>query len=342
MLTEESRRAAIEAALRSTFDDPGLRPGRLIESPVSWLARQTDRLMALDAFVLRPGDADYPEMLVGIEDEPACLFARGRRPLPGQPLVAIIGSRRPTASGLRFAQETARLLVRHGLAVVSGMARGIDGEAHRAALEAADDLLPSIGVLATGLDVVYPPEHRALQSAMAERGLLLTEFPPGSPPLRYHFLRRNRLLSGLATLVVVVEARARSGALVTVGHALSQGRDVGAVPGDVFSEASVGSNHLLTEGATPFTSPGAVLQRLIDQGHRALPGSGRDLDLPTSSARPFPPAFRPLESHFSSRPTTLEELAALTNRPVARLLAELLELEMAGCVRRWPGGFVRA
>ncbi|TPW11638.1 MAG: DNA processing protein [bacterium] len=352
MLTEESRRAALEAALRSTFDDSGLRPGPLIESEASWLARQTDRLMALDAFVLRPGDTDYPAMLVGIEDEPVALFARGRRPRPGQPMVAIVGSRRPTPSGLRFARETARLLVRHGVGVVSGMARGIDGEAHRAALDALDaadaaqdpttGMLPSIGVLATGLDLVYPPEHRALQTTMAERGLLVTEFPPGSPPLRHHFLRRNRLLSGLAMLVVVVEARQRSGALVTVDHALTQGREIGAVPGDVFREASAGSNRLLTEGATPFTSPAAVLQWLIDQGHEVVSagGSARGEPLPGSTGS-FPDALRPLEHHFSSHPITVEELAARTDRPVARLLAELLELEMAGCVRRWPGGFVR-
>lgn len=341
MVTEEFRRAALEAAIHSTFDDSGLRPGQLIESRASWVSRQADRLLALGAFVLRPGDDDYPPMLVGIEDEPACLFALGRRPRPGQPAVAIIGSRRPTPSGIRFARETARLLVRHGVTVVSGMARGIDGEAHRAALEAGGDFLPSIGVLATGLDLVYPPEHRLLQSAMGEQGLLVTEFPPGSPPLRHHFLRRNRLLSGLATLVVVVEATARSGALVTVGHALSQGRDVGAVPGDVFSEASAGSNHLLTEGATPFTSPGAVLQRMIDQG---MVGADTRLvasESGVSSAGSFPEAYRPLEPHLGSSPITLEDMAGRTGHPVARLLAELLELEMAGCVRRWRGGFVR-
>lgn len=299
-------------------------------------------MLALGAFVLRPGDIDYPPMLIGIEDEPACLFALGRRPPPGQPSVAIVGSRRPTPSGLRFAAETSRLLVRHGLSVVSGMARGIDGEAHRAALSVGVDSLPSIGVLATGLDLVYPPEHRALQSAMAERGLLLTEFPPGSPPLRHHFLRRNRILSGLAILVLVVEARARSGALVTVGHALTQGRDIGAVPGDVFSEASAGSNHLLTEGATPFTSPAAVLQRMIDLGHGAAATSEAGPEPWTTATDTFPEAFRPLERHLGSRPITIEAMAALTGHPVTRLLEELLELEMAGCVRRWRGGFVRA
>jgi DNA processing protein len=341
MVTEELRRAGLEAALRAAFDDGVLQPRLLTESADSWVARQVDRLQALGAWVLTPADPHFPRLLVGIENEPAFLFARGRPPAAEQPGVAIIGSRRPTPTGLRFAGELARLLVRHGLCVVSGMARGIDGEAHRAALAAAGDALPSIGVLATGLDGSYPPEHRPLQAAMAERALLLTEFPPGAAPLKHHFLRRNRLLSGLSHLVVVVEARRRSGALLTVRHALDQGREVGAVPGDVYSEASAGSNRLLLDGAAPLVSPEAVLERLIEAGHARLaswPG------LPSGPGRGAPVAGAPgedLVARLTSRPRSVEELSRETGRPVATLLAELLELEMAGAARRWSGGFVR-
>jgi len=360
MVMEELRRAALEAALRASFDDPVLAPRPLIESPDSWVARQCDRLLALDAWVLAPDDPDYPRQLVGIENEPAFLFARGRRPAAGQPAVAIVGSRKPTPSGLRFTAELSRLLVRHGLVVVSGMALGIDGEAHRAALSAAFDPLPSIGVLATGLDASYPPAHRALQVAMAERALLLTEFPPGSAPLKHHFLRRNRLLSGLAQLVVVVEAREKSGALLTVQHANNQGRDVGVVPGDVYSEASIGSNRLLVEGATPFLSPGAVLEWLIHtspcglpampgrEGARSSPGAtgssppatGSSPDA-TAGTPPVTDRLAALVERLSSHPASVEELARTTGRPVPALLADLLDLEMAGMARRWSGGFVR-
>jgi DNA processing protein len=345
MVKEELRRAALERALRASFDEPVLTPRRLVESTESWIARQLDRLLALDAWVLMPGDPDYPRLLVGIPDEPTALFARGRRPAAEQPAVAIVGSRRPSPSGLRFAAELARLLVRHGLTVVSGMARGIDGEAHRAALAAAGDPLPSIGVLATGLDASYPPEHRALQQAMAERALLLTEFPPGAAPLKHHFLRRNRLLSGLAHLVVVVEARERSGALLTVKHALEQGRDVGTVPGDVYSEASAGSNGLLVEGATPFTSPGAVLEFLIQaRACAALPArtvAGRRSGDRSPGAVAGSDRLAALAERLSSHPVTIEELARATGRTVPALLADLLDLEMAGVARRWSGGFVR-
>ena len=183
--------------------------------------------------------------------------------------------------------------------------------------------------------MTYPPEHRALAGAIVERGAIITEFPPGSPPIRYRFLRRNRLLSGLARGVVVVEARSRSGALVTTDYALRQGREVFAVPGDVFNEAAAGANWLIAEGATPVVSPDDLLARC-----RALPGF-ETLLVPERNREVRDPGGTLVEQ-LDATPLGAEELAARSGRPVEEVRLELLELELLGRVRRWPGGFVRA
>lgn len=344
-MTKGGRRAALEEALRRCLDDPGLNPGPAVGSHHDWIHRSADRLMELGAGAVFPGADGFPPGLLGIPEEPTHLFTLGVWP-PAEPQVAIVGTRRPTAGGLRFAGGLARALARHGVGVVSGLALGIDGAAHRAALDGAEAASPGAGptvaVLATGLERVYPPAHAGLRRAIVERGALVTEFAPGAPPLRYHFLRRNRLISGMARVTVVIEAGASSGALVTAEYAVRQGREVFAVPGDVYSPVSIGTNRLIEQGAAPLVTPEGLLGRLRQDGWLAA-GAGPggvasddpDVDLP----RPLREVLARMES---SRVVSAETLALAAGRAITELWPLLIDLELRGFVRRAPGGYVRA
>lgn len=204
------------------------------------------RAVAEGAQVLTPQDPRFPAALTEIPDAPTLLFARGRTEFLQQPAVGVVGSRTHTRYGAEACRHFAAGLARAGLAVVSGMARGLDAIAHRAALDAGG---ATIGVLGHGLGIVYPAANRPLFDRMAQDGCLLTEFPPGEPPKQGSFPRRNRLISGLARAVLIVEARERSGALITADRALAQGREVLAVPGPITSPTSTGCNRLIQHGA---------------------------------------------------------------------------------------------
>jgi DNA processing protein len=365
MAKEETRRAGLSAALARCLDDGGLHPGPFHTTADDWIVRARDQLLALGVRALLPGAADFPARLLEIPDPPTHLFALGADVDWSPPAVAIVGSRRPSPSGRRFARELGRLLARHGVLVVSGLARGIDGEAHAGALSAGG--APTVAIVANGLDTIYPPEHRTLQSSIAASGLVLTEFPPGSAPVPFHFLRRNRLLSGLSVATVVVEARERSGALVTVEHALRQGREVFAVPGDVFNDSAAGTNRLIEQGATPLLSPGALLQWLMEMGgggglsaaaSSGAPdggGAARGARSPAGNAHPALAASAPDPGSFEHLDDRLRRIARLLERGVVSAddLARragvspqsawsvLLELELLGIARRYPGGFAR-
>jgi len=194
---------------------------------------------------LEPGGDGYPADLGEIHDPPARLFVRGR--LPAEPMIAIVGSRRATSYGLRVAYQLAADLSSSGVAVVSGLARGIDAAAHRGALSGPT---PTVAVMATGLDRIYPPEHAELATAIARTGALVTEAPDGTAPLPARFPIRNRIISGMSKGVVVVEAAARSGALITARMAAEQGRDVFAVPGSIENPLTEGTHALIDDGAT--------------------------------------------------------------------------------------------
>jgi DNA protecting protein DprA len=204
------------------------------------------------------GQPDFPRELTTIPDPPPYLFLRGAcwQRLPG-PRVGIVGSRAASRSGKEIARVLARDLALSGCTVVSGLARGVDAEAHRGALEAGG---VTLGVLGAGIDVIYPPEHEDLQSRMLEEGGVISEFPPGAPPLRLHFPRRNRILAGLIDVLVVVEGSEKSGARSTVDHALDQGREVMAVPRDPVIPGSELPNRLIFEGARPAISAREVIE----------------------------------------------------------------------------------
>jgi DNA processing protein len=259
-----------------------------------------------------------------VQGDPAALLA---------PAVALVGARAASEYGLRSARRLAADLARAGLVVVSGLARGIDGAAHEAALEAGGR---TVAVLAGGLDHVYPPEHGALARRIAECGALASEFPLGTPPLAAYFPLRNRLISGVAEAVVVVEARVRSGSLVTARHALEQGRDVLVVPGPVDAPTSEGSNRLLRDGARPALDASDVLEE-IAWARRARaperPAGGRPDD---SGPEPA------LLAELRRAPATRDELVARTGRAPHQLALDLLELELAGRVAEDRDGRLHA
>ena len=202
--------------------------------------------------ILLWSDEGYPERLGHLVDPPPVLFARGQLELLGRPSVTIVGSRRSTAYGRRSAEALAAQMALRRITVVSGLALGIDGASHRGALEVGGD---TIAVLGSGIDLIQPASHRRLGERIAREGLLLSEFLPGEPARAHHFPRRNRILAALSSAVVVVEAAEKSGALITVEHALDLGRDVYAVPGALDAPQSRGCNVLIRQGAQVITSP---------------------------------------------------------------------------------------
>ncbi|MBI5156779.1 MAG: DNA-protecting protein DprA [Acidimicrobiia bacterium] len=220
-------------------------------------ARREAALRDAGARVVYLGAPEYPELLAVIADPPDVLFVRGS--LPPAPMVAVVGTRRSTAYGRSLARAFGRAVAEAGWALCSGLARGIDGEAHRGALEAGG---ATVGVLGCGSDVVYPREHLRLIAEVEGAGAVVTEYPPGTPPHGWRFPPRNRIISGLSRAVVVVEAAATGGALVTAARAAEQGREVFAVPGDVDRESSLGCNLLIRDGAIPVLGAADLIEAL--------------------------------------------------------------------------------
>jgi len=241
--TVRDLRAEFGSAANAFDAAPGLSGhGPALEEADALLARAA----SCGARVLLPDDDDYPPALHDLGDPPPWLFALGRLAVLDRPVVAIVGTRRATPYGLRVARGLARELARAGVAVASGLARGIDAAAHRGALDAGGD---TAAVLGTGVDIAYPPAHRALHAEVAHRGLLLSEELPGDHASGGSFPRRNRIIAALARATIVVEAPVKSGALITAAHALELQRAVAAVPGPIDVPASAGSNELLRDGA---------------------------------------------------------------------------------------------
>jgi DNA processing protein len=284
--------------------------------------------------VLLPGDDDYPAALSELHDPPPHLFAIGELALLRAPAVAIVGTRRATPYGERVARELSAALARAGVAVVSGLARGIDAAAHRAALDAGGG---TIAVLGTGVDVPYPAAHRALHREIGAAGLLLAEELPGVRPTNGSFPKRNRLIAALARATIVVEAPVRSGALITAAQALDLGRAVAAVPGPIDAPASGGTNELLRDGAIVIA---AVADALALVGAPPPPAAPPVLDSP---------AERAVWEALAAGPADLDLLAARATIPARECLAAVTMLEMRGVVectvtgeiRRRPGDSAR-
>lgn len=294
------------------------------------LAELTERA---GARVLIPGDVEFPPALRTIPDPPPVLFAQGNLALLERPAVAIVGSRDHSAYGLAVARSIAAQAARGGIVVASGMARGLDAVAHAAALDAGGT---TIGVLGNGIGVIYPSANRALYERVAAGGLLLTEFPPGERPHAGSFPRRNRLISGLARVTVVVEAAVGSGALITAGTALDQGREVVAVPGPITSPVSAGCNRLIRDGATPYLEPVDLFQHYPE----AVPVP-EEPPASEPGTRPLPDTLtageRQVAEQLGLEPVHLDALIQRSGRAPGDLLALLCALELYGVVEQLPG-----
>ncbi len=274
--------------------------------------------------VVALGAPEYPPRLAEIHDPPLLLYVRGV-PGPEDEAVAVVGARRASVYGRAVAERLGGGLARAGVTVVSGLARGADAAAHRGALSAGGR---TVAVLGCGLDRVYPPEHEALAREVAGSGALLSEFPPGVPPLAHHFPMRNRIIAGLSRAVVVVESRLRSGSLITANLAGEAGKPVFAVPGSVDSELSRGPHALIRDGAALVEGPD---QLLVDLGYR-----------PLESLSAAPPPEDPLQRRIlEALPETeavgLEALLRGLSVPAPPVLAALLGLELGGFIRSLPG-----
>ncbi|MGE4605391.1 MAG: DNA-processing protein DprA, partial [Myxococcota bacterium] len=274
-----------------------------------------------EAVALPVDSPDYPERLSALSDPALLLLVRGRPELLSRPAVAIVGSRAATVYGKRVARQIAADLAAAGLTVVSGLARGVDAEAHEGALEAGG---VTVAVLACGIDRVYPPEHRALARRVAASGAVIGELPLGTPPKAPFFPMRNRLISGLSLAVVVVEARERSGSLITASHAANQGRDVFAVPGPITAPTSAGTNQLLRDGACVALGAEDVLRELGVESLRT-PSPARQTRRLGDSAAAILAALR-------DAPASRDELGQRLDRAPEQLALDLLELELDGRV----------
>lgn len=282
------------------------------------------------------GDPRYPAALLHIEDPPPLLYLMGRLDLPLDPshCLAIVGSRNPTPQGALNARQFAQSLAEAGLTIVSGLALGIDGAAHEGALAGHADTperLATVAVVGTGLDRVYPKSHHALAHRIAERGLILSEYPLGTPPLAANFPRRNRLIAGLSGATLVVEAALQSGSLITARLASEQGKEVFAIPGSIHATQSRGCHALIRQGAKLVESAQDVLEE--------LPGLSRSAAVAADAIAPQDDDA--LLQALGLDPVSLDALQARTGLDIAALQARLMALELDGLVARLPGGLLQ-
>lgn len=320
--------AAVRAPHGALVRLPGFTPAGATAVRAASLERGRRAVAALErlgARVLVPEDERFPPLLREIPSPPAVLFVWGDDRLLTRPAAAIVGSRNHTPYGADVAQRLAGGVARAGGVVVSGMARGIDAVAHTAALDAGGG---SVGVLGNGFGVIYPAANRALYERMVAAGCLVTEFPPGERPNAGAFPRRNRLISGLARVTVVVEAASASGAVSTADQALDQGRTVLAVPGPITSPTSVGTNRLIQQGARPALEVADVLEEL---GLAPVP----EAPAPQASApRDLEPLERVLWERMAAEPAHVDQLVAAARAEPAAVLGALTSLELRGLVRQ--------
>lgn len=298
------------------------------------VARERAAVARLGARHLFLGEADYPHLLAQIDTAPPVLIVRGQTELAARPVVAMVGARNASAAACRFARDLAYALANEGLVVVSGLARGIDTAAHRGAIEGG-----TIGVIASGIDIAFPPENAELQERVAREGLLIAEQPPGAEPLARHFPQRNRIIAGLALGTVVVEAAPRSGSLITARLAGEAGREVMAVPGSPADPRAQGCNLLIREGATLVQSAADILEQIrpIDPRMVRAPthgyGAPSPIDASDSERRVVTGLLGPV-------PVAIDELIRQSGFAPAVVQMVLLELELGGRLDRHAGGRV--
>lgn len=321
------------AASASTLKALGLKPdlttkigqpsSRLVESDLAWLRQPGNHIVC-------HGDAGYPDLLREIADPPPLLYARGNIELLQNPQIAIVGSRLCTPGGAQTALEFAAQLAACGLTISSGLATGIDSQAHRGALQAGGT---TIAVCGTGVDRIYPLQNRRLADQIAERGLIISEFPLGSAASRQNFPQRNRIISGLCLATLVVEAAERSGSLITARLAAEQGREVFAIPGSIHNPQSRGCHRLIRDGAK-------LVEKIEDISEDLSSLLGYMFEHRTSprAAQPLDAGLRGLLDAIGYDPVNTDTLASRSGLTIDKLSSMLLQLELKDLIRSAPGG----
>ncbi|MBN8727136.1 MAG: DNA-processing protein DprA [Xanthomonadales bacterium] len=314
----------------------------IIQRDLDWLAEPGHRLLGCD-------DADFPALLVESPGAPAALFVAGDPAYLWWPQVAIVGSRNASQAGLATARDFARTLASAGFAITSGLADGIDGATHAAALDAA---ATTIAVLGTGPDVIYPPRHRELAARIAQHGALVSEFPPGTGPHPSHFPRRNRIIAGLSLGTLVVEAGLRSGSLITARNAGEAGREVFAIPGSIHNPLARGCHRLIRQGAKLVETAAEVVEELAPLANelgdalrarlQAIPAASlASAAGPARSAHESEPGYARLLAALGQETLGIDQLAARSGLGVEALSPMLLMLELEGAVVASAGGYAR-
>ncbi len=339
--------ANIFAASRAALIAQGLKPPtieQLHDTEILAKAQaEIERLTAIDTQVITLADASYPQLLREIYDPPIVLYVKGDiNAALTLPTIAVVGSRRCSTYGTNAANFLARELAAHGVAIISGLARGIDGAAHRGALEAAGK---TIGVIGTGMDVMYPKEHQKLAEEIVVNGAVISEFPLGTPPLAQNFPYRNRVISGLCYGVLVIEASEHSGSLITARLASEQGREVFAVPGNITSQTSFGPNFLIKDGAKLVQHWRDVVEEFPQHLKESLLGVKSRSDVQEST--PIQPLFEavalsPNEQQLltllaADVASHIDELLLSSGLSSPALTSALLGLEMKDRIRALPG-----
>ena len=323
-------------------DDARIEAGALDGAPASFLHR-TGQLLSDDSekawledpahHRITPESGGYPPLLCQLADKPAQLYILGDPDSLYLPAIAIVGSRNPSRGGFENAYRFSRHLARSGFCIVSGLAQGIDTAAHQGALDAGQ---PTIAVLGHGVDRVYPPGNRSLAAAIAERGALVSEYPLGTPPRRWHFPERNRLISGLSLGTLVVEAARRSGSLITARLAGDQGREVFAIPGSIHNPMSRGCHQLIRQGARLVESADDILSELAPLVAHIMQNHAEDGMTPAATERDS--EYRLLIDALAFDPQTPDQLAKKSGLTIEQVSSMLLILELEGEVESLPGG----
>ncbi len=288
-----------------------------IEHSLAWASQPGQNIITL-------ADAGYPPALLEIADPPSVLYVRGNPDLLHRRGLAVVGSRNATPQGTQTAESFARHLAAHGLCIVSGLALGIDAAAHRGALAAQGE---TVAVIGTGADRIYPARNKDLAIAIAERGAIVSEFPLGTPAVAYNFPRRNRIISGLARGVLVVEAAPESGSLITARLAAEQGREVFAIPGSIHSPVARGCHKLIKQGAKLVETAQDILEELGNFAATPMP----------VAASPAASDESPILAALGHDPCSLDDLVERTGQSADQLLPELLSLELGGSLAPLPG-----
>lgn len=294
-----------------------------IQADLHWLnAAEDHHLLTWDS-------PDYPALLKEITDPPIVLYAKGQLSAFLQPQLAIIGSRNPSITGINNSYAFAKAIAVQGVTIVSGLALGIDAQAHFGCLDAGGQ---TIAVMGTGIDCVYPRRHAKLAEQITQKGLILSEFPLKSPPTSGHFPRRNRIISGLSLCILVIEAAIRSGSLITARMALEQNRDVLAIPGSIHNPLARGCHHLLQQGAKLVTSVTDVFDELRIEPQQRM------IDKPIFS---LASENENLVKFIGFEMTTVDQIILRSGYTVEQVMSELAELELKGAVSAVPGGYMR-